>query len=154
MHYVSRYNGTHACSSYVCMYACLYGCVDVYIVKSLGNVSALTNFQPSSFRLVSDSENRSICINELRNIVSNLHTEDYVRFSDDILGTRCDVNDTLCEDRRLVVIDVISRLGDETSQELLIRHVLSKETAVGEELRRVFVHCVAMEKPTEVRICV
>ena len=115
------------------------------------NVANITTWSPC---LTADSENRSICINELRNILSNLHTEDYVRFSDDILGTRCDVNGTLCEDKRLVLIDIIARMGDETSQDLLLRHVLSKEAAVGEELRRVFIHCVAMENPTEVRMTV
>ena len=111
-----------------------------------------TDAKPVTFLFpTADSENRSMCINDLRNILSNLHTEDYVRFVNDILGNRCHGNDTVCEDKRLVVIDVVARLGDVTSQDLLMTHVLFREPTISEELRRVFMHCVAMEQPTEVR---
>ena len=83
--------------------------------------------------------------------MSNLHTEDYVKFVNGILGNRCHGNDTVCEDKRLVLIDVVARLADVTSQGLLMTHILSREPVVSEELRRVFMHCVAMERPTEVR---
>ncbi|KAL8573312.1 hypothetical protein ACOMHN_032774 [Nucella lapillus] len=96
-----------------------------------------------------DSEKRSICINELRGIMRSLHKGDYITFVNRHLGSRCPNNETICEDRRLVLIDVVARLGDVTSQELLMTHVLTKEPAVNEELRRVFIHSVALERPTE-----
>ncbi|XP_076452271.1 uncharacterized protein LOC143287914 [Babylonia areolata] len=96
-----------------------------------------------------DSENRSMCVNDLRSILQTLHKDDYVQFVSGHLGRRCPSNDTSCEDRRFVLIDVVAQMGDVTSQELLVTHVLNKEPAVDEELRRVFIHCVTIKNPTE-----
>lgn len=96
-----------------------------------------------------DHENRSICVNEFRDLLTHMHKDDYVKFVNASLAARCQWNDTVCEDRRLVLIDVVARLGDVTSQDLLISHVLTRDPPVGEELRRVFLHCVAMIDPTE-----
>nr|KAG5704404.1 hypothetical protein BaRGS_031110 [Batillaria attramentaria] len=73
-----------------------------------------------------DNLNRSLCVNDLRNVLENLHTEDYRNLVDDILGSNCSSSDTHCEDKRLILIDVVSRMGDKTSQDLIISHVLSK----------------------------
>jgi hypothetical protein len=48
------------------------------------------------------------------------------------------------------MIDIVTRLGDMTSQELVVTHVLSKRPWSDEELRRVFIHCTAMKNPSEV----
>ncbi|XP_070206105.1 uncharacterized protein [Littorina saxatilis] len=96
-----------------------------------------------------DNEKRSVCVNDLRYILGRLHSDDFTQFVSDILAKRCPSNDALCEDKRLVLIDVVTRLGDVTSQELIVTHVLSSEPPVDEELRRVFVHCAAMEHPAE-----
>ncbi|KAK7496755.1 hypothetical protein BaRGS_00011964, partial [Batillaria attramentaria] len=94
-----------------------------------------------------DDLNRSLCVNDLRDILHKLHAEEYRQFVGSLLDNDCQGNDTFCRDRRLILIDVIAGLGDATSQELLMTYVLSKRPAVDEELRRVFLHCVAMERP-------
>ena len=91
-----------------------------------------------------------MCVNDFRRLLASLHENDYKVLVNRILGNRCQGNDTSCEDRRLVVIDILARAGDVTSQDLLMKHVMSKSPAVDEELRRVFMHCAALEQPAEV----
>lgn len=100
--------------------------------------------------LLSDDVNRSLCVNDLRRALRSLHSKDYKQLIDSIVGKDCLTNDTSCEDRRLVVIDVVANIGDVTSQQLLMTHVLSREPPVNEELRRVFIHCAALTRPEEV----
>nr|KAG5686568.1 hypothetical protein BaRGS_027225 [Batillaria attramentaria] len=40
-------------------------------------------------------------------------------------------------------------LGNVVSQELLLKHVLTRQPPVDEDLRRLFIHCVALEHPAE-----
>lgn len=96
-----------------------------------------------------DDLNRSLCINTLRELLHSLNPDDYKQLVDGILGISCQGNDS-CEDRRLVIIDVVARIGDEMSQRLLIKHVLSQEEPENEELRRVFIHCAALKHPEKV----
>lgn len=105
---------------------------------------------------LADDINRSICIDCLRDLLQQLHHEDYTHFVDNILKKQCRRKDTACQDNRLVIIDIVSRIADPASQELVQKHVLSRVLPVNEELRRVFIHCAAMKHPTEVcvwRVC-
>lgn len=99
---------------------------------------------------LADDINRSICIDCLRDLLQQLHHEDYTHFVDNILKKQCRRKDTACQDNRLVIIDIVSRIADPASQELVQKHVLSRVLPVNEELRRVFIHCAAMKHPTEV----
>ena len=49
-----------------------------------------------------------------------------------------------------MLIDIVSRIGDEVSQTLIVDKVLNRPNVTSEDLRRVFIHCVAMENATEV----
>ena len=102
--------------------------------------------------MVPDSENRSACVNELRSYLRDMKSQDYMGYVSKIFGNSCEDTDKECEDDRLILLDIVTRLGDSTSQELVVTHVLSKRPLVDEELRRVFIHCAAMEHPTEVGV--
>ncbi|KAK7460766.1 hypothetical protein BaRGS_00038813, partial [Batillaria attramentaria] len=95
-----------------------------------------------------DSVNRSECINELRRLMLKLHEDDYRHFVEHAFGNSY-CYDTDCEDQRLILIDVVARIGNVVSQELLLKHVLTRQPPVDEDLRRLFIHCVALEHPAE-----
>lgn len=94
--------------------------------------------------------NRSECLVELRSAITKLNLADYESFVDTILTTRCPSNDTLCEDKRLVVIDIVGTIGNHLSQDLLLRHVVNKPIPNEEELQKLFLHCVSVKNPTNV----
>nr|KAG5706489.1 hypothetical protein BaRGS_032882 [Batillaria attramentaria] len=96
-----------------------------------------------------DDVNRSLCINDLRNILRHLPRKEYKQFVGRIFSNGCQDNDTTCKDRYLILIDIVARIGDVTSQELVLAHILTKKPPVSEELRRVFIHCVALERPIQ-----
>ncbi|KAK7496780.1 hypothetical protein BaRGS_00011989, partial [Batillaria attramentaria] len=96
-----------------------------------------------------DDVNRSLCINDLRNILRHLPRKEYKQFVGRIFSNGCQDNDTTCKDRYLILIDIVARIGDVTSQELVLTHILTKTPPVSEELRRVFIHCVALERPIQ-----
>lgn len=96
-----------------------------------------------------EHENRSVCVNQLRDHLRDLNRQEYREYAEKELSTVCDVKDAECEDDRLILIDIVSRMGDVTSQELVVKYVLSKRPWVDEELRRVFIHCTALEHPVE-----
>lgn len=91
-----------------------------------------------------------MCVNELRDILQKLHSNEYSQVVHDILGNHCQDYDMVCKDRRLIFIDIVTRIGDVTSQSLLLQHVLSRQPPVNEELRRIFIHCAALENPIPV----
>ena len=94
--------------------------------------------------------NRSKCLIDLRTFVTKLNLADYESFVDNILTVRCPFNDTFCEDKRLVIIDIVGTKGTPLSQELLLRHVVNKSFPVEEELQKLFLHCVSLKNPTKV----
>lgn len=100
--------------------------------------------------MVSDSENRTECVNQLRGFLKDLNIPEYKTYVSKLLGKTCDSNNTVCEDDRLILLDIVTRLGDVTSQNLVVTYVLTKRPLVDEELRRVFIHSAALEHPTKV----
>lgn len=46
----------------------------------------------------------------------------------------------------------MARIGDNISQDLLLEHVLKRQPIINEELRRVLMHCAALEQPTKVSL--
>ena len=101
--------------------------------------------------MVLDNLNRSKCVENLRAVVTKLGPSDYERFVDNILGTRCNSTDTFCQNRRLVIIDIVGGYGNALSQDLLVRHVLVTSGIDEEEVQRVLVHCVTLQQPSRVR---
>ena len=95
--------------------------------------------------------NRSRCVEELRSFVTKLNPTEYKTFVDSILTVRCPFNDTLCENKRLVIIDIVSGRGNPLSQDLLLHHVVDKRKPNEAELQRLFSHCVGLQHPTKVR---
>ena len=81
-----------------------------------------------------------------------MKSQDYKTYVSKIFSKVCDDSNKVCEDDRLVLLDIVTRLGDNTSQELVVTYMLSKRPLVDEELRRVFIHCAALEHPTDVGI--
>nr|KAG5700343.1 hypothetical protein BaRGS_029595 [Batillaria attramentaria] len=60
-----------------------------------------------------DDANRTVCSNELRLVLKKLNTEDYQRFAESFLSKRCSVQSSECEDERLVILDLVARMGDD-----------------------------------------
>ena len=89
-------------------------------------------------------------MNILRHLLSRLEPLDYEEYVARALDKNCSQKLPSCEEDRLIVLDIVARMGDVNSQRLLVTHVLSRDTPVDEELRRVFIHCAALEQPTEV----
>ncbi|KAK7113965.1 hypothetical protein V1264_000110 [Littorina saxatilis] len=98
---------------------------------------------------IKDSENRTECVNQLRGFLKDLNIPEYKAYVSKLLGKTCDSNNTVCEDDRLILLDIVTRLGDVTSQNLVVTYVLTKRPLVDEELRRVFIHSAALEHPTK-----
>ena len=69
-----------------------------------------------------------------------------------MLNQTCDPQDVKCIRLRPVYVDLVARTGDTVSQEIILREVLNVENPVVDELRRVFVHCIVIMKPTEVNL--
>ena len=95
--------------------------------------------------------NRSRCVEELRSFVTKLNPAEYKTFVDSILTVCCPFNDTLCENKRLVIIDIVAGRGNPLSQDLLLHHVVDKRKPNEGELQRLFSHCVGLQHPTKVR---
>ncbi|XP_046568758.1 uncharacterized protein LOC124277142 [Haliotis rubra] len=91
--------------------------------------------------------NRTQCVQELREILQALHPEDYKEFVNSVLNVSCGAAESNCSVERLVFIDIVARIADEISQELIVKHVLNRTDPNEEELRHVFIHCIAIAKP-------
>ncbi|XP_046375524.2 uncharacterized protein LOC124148470 [Haliotis rufescens] len=91
--------------------------------------------------------NRTQCVQELREILQALHTDDYKEFVHSVLNVSCGVVETNCSVERLVFIDIVARIADEISQEVIVKRVLNRTDPDEEELRHVFIHCIAIQKP-------
>ena len=104
-----------------------------------------------SIALFSDNENRTNCVNKLRGLLSGLQADHYSTYVSKVLAQNCSQEDTVCEDDRHIMLDIVARMGDVLSQDLLVQHVLSRRPPSHEDLRRVFIHCAALKSPSQVK---
>ncbi|XP_070204336.1 uncharacterized protein [Littorina saxatilis] len=101
------------------------------------------------YHVEAHSENRTACVNDLRKLLSRLYAAEYEKYAVHMLSRNCSEKQQVCQEDRWIVVDVVAGMGDVISQRLIVTHVLKGRTSPSEEdLRRVFVHCAALEHPT------
>ncbi|XP_041349358.1 uncharacterized protein LOC121368685 [Gigantopelta aegis] len=120
-------------------------------IKRMSEVNADIQNNTECIRNISDATNvkRLSCVQNLRLILQSLHEADYHNHVEFILNRTCDSQDIKCLNIRLVYIDLVARAGDVTSQEIILKDVLDIPEPVEDELRRVFIHCIVIMRPTE-----
>jgi len=95
--------------------------------------------------------NRTRCVNTLRDKLVSLKEEQYKRYVDNMMIRRCDKNDMICLDERLLIVDIVSRHGDPLSQQIMLKYLFYTDTEDEEGLRRALIHFSTIEHPLLVR---
>ena len=94
--------------------------------------------------------NRSACVHNLRLTLETMNELDYRLHVETILNRTCGPQDSRCLNIRRIYIDLVARAGDVTSQKIILKNVLRVQEPVEDEIRRVFIHCIVIDKPTQV----
>ncbi|KAK3083736.1 hypothetical protein FSP39_002337 [Pinctada imbricata] len=92
--------------------------------------------------------NRTDCVMQLNDILTNLKEEDYNVYAENEVTTLCKENDTICAEQKKLFVDLIARKGDNYSQSLVVKHFLRNEEAIADHVHRCLFHAIAIEKPT------
>ncbi|CAC5398107.1 unnamed protein product [Mytilus coruscus] len=91
--------------------------------------------------------NRTHCVRNLTREVSKLDQESFLQLSHSALNKTCRISDIKCLEERYLMIDVISQMRSNVSQQILVDYVLERNTSV-EEVRRCLIHSIATKQPT------
>ncbi|CAG2202816.1 unnamed protein product [Mytilus edulis] len=78
--------------------------------------------------------------------VGKLDKESFLQLSHSALNKSCDISDIKCLEERYLMIDVISQMRSNASQQILVDYVLERNASV-EEVRRCLIHSIATKQP-------
>ncbi|CAG2189852.1 unnamed protein product [Mytilus edulis] len=90
--------------------------------------------------------NRTHCVRNLTQEVGKLDQESFLQLSHSALNKSCDISDIKCLEERYLMIDVISQMRSNASQQILVDYVLERNASV-EEVRRCLIHSIATKQP-------
>ncbi|CAG2238525.1 unnamed protein product [Mytilus edulis] len=90
--------------------------------------------------------NRTNCVRNLTWEISKLDKESFLQLSHSALNKTCRISDIKCLEERYLMIDVISQMRSNVSQQIIVDYVLERNTSV-EEVRRCLIHSIATKQP-------